>query len=58
MSIERIIKHLRDIRILMKKKFFDKEIRFKIEHSYQNFINLESDSENESEQEEPNKVVE
>ena len=55
-----MIKHLRDLRIFIKKKYFDDVQRFKIEHHYKNIINLEEESEDEAkaEAEVPkNKVV-
>lgn len=42
MSIEKILRSLRDLKILIKKKFRDEEQRFLIKYSHKNVIDVES----------------
>ena len=41
LSIERVMKNIRDMKILINSKFMTEEERFKIEHNYKNVIDLE-----------------
>ena len=43
LSVERIIKNLRDMRILLKSKFLDHDTLFEIQFNHKNVINLEED---------------
>jgi hypothetical protein len=45
MSIERLIKHLRDIRILVKHEILNDEKKFRIENNYKNVIDIDSEQE-------------
>jgi hypothetical protein len=42
MSVERLIKHLRDLRILVKEEMMNDEKKFKIENNPKNIIDIES----------------
>ena len=44
MSIERVVKHLRNIKSLVKLKLLDKELQFRIQHNHKNVIDLEDTS--------------
>jgi hypothetical protein len=49
MSVERLIKHLRDIRILFKHEILNDEKKFRIENNYKNVIDIDSDEDEEEE---------
>jgi hypothetical protein len=42
-SIERIIKHLRDIRIFLNQSVLDEAKKFEIQHNHKNVIEIDSD---------------
>lgn len=51
MSIERLIKHLRDVRILFKHEILNDVKRFRIENNYKNVIDIDSEDEGDDSQE-------
>ena len=56
MNIERLVKHLRDVRVIGKEKYFDEDYRFEIEHSKYNVIDLEQEEKVEKEEQAKKKV--
>ena len=49
LNVLKIIKDLRDTKILLKSKMLDKETKFEIAHSRQNVINIDIDTAEEKE---------
>lgn len=43
LSIERIVKGLRDVKILVKQQFLDEKLKFEIYHNRKNVLDLEDD---------------
>lgn len=52
LNILKIIKNLRDMKILMKSKLLDKETKFEIQHSTHNVINIDNTTTDENDDEE------
>ena len=41
LSIEKIIKHLRDIKLIVKTQIMDEKLKFKIQYDKNNFIDID-----------------